>query len=115
MGRIWNGFTAFGSISAGILAIFIIFKIIKTIIDAIIQGMVIHSAYGCSVYIFAALWDTVASMLLRKAEKKQDVTKNVPPGQLHREATPSPTPIMTRVSIPDLSPHTLYTEMNERY
>jgi len=36
--RLWKGFVTFGSASAGVLAVFIIVRFIKLIIDTIIHG-----------------------------------------------------------------------------
>ena len=44
--RIWHGFLDFGSASAGILAIIIIVRLAKLVIDTIIHGYALHSIYG---------------------------------------------------------------------
>jgi len=44
--RLWERFVTFGSASAGVLAIFVIIKVIKLIIDTIIHGYALHSIYG---------------------------------------------------------------------
>lgn len=67
--KIWYGFITFGSASAGILAIFVIIKIIKTIIDTIIQGYSLYEVYGCGFHLLGALWSSITHLLLQKSEK----------------------------------------------
>jgi len=60
--RLWKGFVTFGSASAGILAIFIITRLIKLIIDTYIN-MDIH-IHGCGIYLFATIWNSVIYLFL---------------------------------------------------
>lgn len=62
--RLWNGFVSFGSASAGVLAIFIIIRAIKLIIDTIIHGYALHSIYGWSIHLIGAVWSSVTNLLL---------------------------------------------------
>ncbi|KAK2578446.1 hypothetical protein KPH14_012586 [Odynerus spinipes] len=103
MGKIWDGFMTFGSISAGILMIFVILFIIKTIADAIIRGIAMHSAYGCSIYLFAALWDSIATLLLQRAPKTQNKDETAPSEDESRGTNATPNPIRTTISFPDPS------------
>ena len=54
--RAWAKFMAFGTASAGILAIIMIFQIIKMIIEIFINGFLLHKVYGWSVHLLAAIW-----------------------------------------------------------
>lgn len=62
--RLWRGFTIFGSASAGVLAIFIIIRLIKLIIDTILHGYALHSIYGWSLHLLGAVWSSVTHLLL---------------------------------------------------
>jgi hypothetical protein len=62
--QLWSRFISFGTISAGLFAIVMIIFIIKQIIDIIIQAYTLHSAYGCSMYLLAALWSALTHLLL---------------------------------------------------
>lgn len=62
--RIWHGFMDFGSASAGILAVIIIVRLAKLIVDTIIHGYALHSIYGWSLHLLGALWSSVTSLLL---------------------------------------------------
>lgn len=69
--RVWNGFMNFGSASAGILAIFIIARIIKMIIDTIIHGYALHSIYGWSMHLLGAIWSSAANLLLHMSHRQR--------------------------------------------
>ena len=44
--RIWNGFLKFGSVSAGLTGVYIIWRIIKTIINTILNSIALHKVYS---------------------------------------------------------------------
>ncbi|KAL6265765.1 hypothetical protein P5V15_002576 [Pogonomyrmex californicus] len=67
--RLWNEFITFGSASAGVLALFIIGRLIKLIIDTLIHGYAIHSIYGWSLY---PLWSSVTSLILFLGKSRKD-------------------------------------------
>lgn len=56
--RLWTDFVIFESTSAGILAIFIIIRIIKLVIDTLIHGYALHSVYGWSMHLLGAVWSS---------------------------------------------------------
>lgn len=62
--KLWRGFISFGSASAGVLAIFVIMRAIKLIIDTIIHGYALHSIYGWSIHLIGAVWSSVTNLLL---------------------------------------------------
>lgn len=62
--RVWKGFITFGSASAGVLAIFIIIRVVKLIIDTVIHGYALHSVYGWSMHLLGAVWSSVTHLLL---------------------------------------------------
>ncbi|KYQ60097.1 hypothetical protein ALC60_00859 [Trachymyrmex zeteki] len=79
--RLWAGFITFGSASAGILAIFIIIRIIKLIIDTIIHGYALHSMYGWSMHLLGAVWSSVTHLLLhlgRSPREEQNSKEDQP-------------------------------------
>ncbi|KAK2577863.1 hypothetical protein KPH14_001124 [Odynerus spinipes] len=111
MGKIWDGFLTFGSVSAGIIMIFIIIQLIKTIADAIIHGVAIHSTYGCSMYIFAALWGSLANLLLRQASPKQETARETRDPRSKEEPdtrVPTPSPLEEVISLPENPVETTY-------
>jgi len=69
--RLWKGFVTFGSASAGIMAIFIIARFIKLIVDTIIHGYALHTVYGWSIHLLGALWSSVANLLLHLGRPQQ--------------------------------------------
>lgn len=62
--KLWKGFISFGSASAGILAIFVIIRGTKLIIDTVIHGYALHSIYGWSIHLLGAVWSSVTNLLL---------------------------------------------------
>lgn len=70
LSRLWNGLVKFGSVSAAIFALIIIFRTIKMIIDTIIHGYELHAAYGCGLHLFGALWTSVTHLLMHKSMAK---------------------------------------------
>lgn len=62
--KLWRGFISFGSASAGVLAIFVIARAIKLIIDTIIHGYALHSIYGWSIHLLGAVWSSVTNLLI---------------------------------------------------
>jgi len=62
--KLWHRFITFGSASAGVLVIFMIFRFMKLIIDTLIHGYALHSIYGWSVHLLGAIWSFVTNLLL---------------------------------------------------
>lgn len=99
--RLWQGFITFGSASAGVMAIFLIIKLIKLIVDTTIHGYALHSVYGWSLHLLGAIWSSVTHLLLHLAGPKgrQEATR---PGGLspHHHGAPHQTLSHVRRSIP---------------
>lgn len=68
--RLWKGFVTFGSASAGILAIFLILRLIKLVIDSLIRGYALHSIYGWSLHLLGAIWSSITHLLLQLGSNK---------------------------------------------
>lgn len=83
--RLWNGFVTFGSASAGVLAIFMIGRVIKLVIDTIIHGYAIHSIYGWSLYLIGAVWSSVTNLILLLGKARKGKTKDNPENVLQAE------------------------------
>lgn len=73
--RIWHGFLEFGSVSAGILGIVVIIRIIKLIIDTLVHGYALHTIYGWSLHLLGAIWSSVTSLLLHLGQSKNRPTQ----------------------------------------
>lgn len=85
-----NGFITFGSASAGALAILLLFRLLKLIIDSIIRGYALHSVYGWSVHLVGAIWSSLTHLLLQLGKKGKDDNANT--GSEATELLPMPTP-----------------------
>ncbi|KYN00131.1 hypothetical protein ALC62_09092 [Cyphomyrmex costatus] len=68
--KVWRGFVTFGSASAGILAIFIIIRVVELIIDTMIHGYALHTMYGWSLHLIGAVWSSVTHLLLHLGRRK---------------------------------------------
>lgn len=96
--KVWSGFITFGSATAGILGIFVVVRIIKIIIDTLIHGYALHSVYGWSLHLIAAIWGSFTNLLLHlgRTRGNENMTKANQPGiELHdieqaRPDTPHP-------------------------
>ena len=60
----WGRFVAFGTLSSGILGIFVICRLIKFFIDTSLHAMALYSVYGFSIHIIGAVWDSLTQLLL---------------------------------------------------
>ncbi|KYQ47072.1 hypothetical protein ALC60_13914 [Trachymyrmex zeteki] len=70
--KLWAGFITFGSASAGVLAVFIIVRLVKLIIDTLIHGYALHSVYGWSMHLVGAVWSSVTHLLLHLGKNPQE-------------------------------------------
>lgn len=62
--RIWNGFIKFGSVSAGLMGIYVTWRIIKTIINTILNGIALHKVYGWSIRLLVAVWTSLTQFCI---------------------------------------------------
>lgn len=70
--KVWNGFITFGSASAGILAVFIIIRLVKIIFDTLLQGYALHSVYGCGIQLLGAIFTSLTQLLLHFAKSSNN-------------------------------------------
>ncbi|KYQ46928.1 hypothetical protein ALC60_14061 [Trachymyrmex zeteki] len=70
--RLWSGFITFGSASAGVLAIFVIIRVTKLVIDTIIHSYALHSMYGWSMHLLGAVWSSVTHLLLHLGQNSRE-------------------------------------------
>ncbi|KYN15178.1 hypothetical protein ALC57_12607 [Trachymyrmex cornetzi] len=62
--KFWNKFLIFGNISAGLIGIYLIARVIKLLLDTFVHGYAVHTVYGWSVYLLGAVWDSLTQLLL---------------------------------------------------
>lgn len=105
--KLWKGFVSFGSVSAGILAIFVIIRGTKLIIDTIIHGYALHSIYGWSIHLLGAVWSSVTNLLLHlgRQTRQETIPRReyivLPPEPTTREAKANAPPEETKEEEPD--------------
>ena len=81
----------FGSTSAGIIAIFLIAKIIKFGLDTIIHGIALHEIYGFSFHLIGAIWDSLTQLLLHWGNSTDGRTRGKRDGRKEPGSAPTPT------------------------
>jgi hypothetical protein len=81
-----NGVIEFETISAAILELFIILKLIKVIVDIVIHGYQLHETYGYRITLLGAICGSVTNLLLymKRRRNTEDQTSNHKEYQSHR-------------------------------
>ncbi|XP_066588107.1 uncharacterized protein [Prorops nasuta] len=67
MGKIWMGMTTFGTTSAGLLGIYMVYVIIKLTLDTLLHGYALHAAYRWGIHLVGACWNSLTNLLLHRA------------------------------------------------
>ncbi|KYN50299.1 hypothetical protein ALC62_10467 [Cyphomyrmex costatus] len=91
--RVWKGFVTFGSASAGVLAIFIIIRTTKLVIDTMIHGYALHTMYGWSLHLVGAIWSSVTHLLLHLGNRRSSRPQEDTHAETSREATGPTAPL----------------------
>ncbi|XP_031780993.1 uncharacterized protein LOC116416449 [Nasonia vitripennis] len=73
--NVWNGFTEFGIVNAGIMGIITIFSILKLVFNIFIHGYTLHSIYGWSEHLLGALSGSVTHLLVTLSNKSDENEK----------------------------------------
>ncbi|KOC58986.1 General transcription factor II-I repeat domain-containing protein 2, partial [Habropoda laboriosa] len=101
--RLWTGFITFGSISTGVIGVYITFRIIKLVIGTILNGIALHAAYGWGLRLVAAVWSSLAHFCIYLNTRDQNTTSGHNPQQIPHECisvvTPSTTPTDVETAI----------------
>ncbi|KOC58647.1 hypothetical protein WH47_04874 [Habropoda laboriosa] len=97
--RLWAGFVTFGSVSAGIIGVYITFKIIKIIIGTILNGIALHAAYGWSLRLIAAVWSSLTHFCIYLNQRNQNNTSGHNNGQVPLECISVVTPNVTPTDV----------------
>ncbi|KYN12133.1 hypothetical protein ALC57_15695 [Trachymyrmex cornetzi] len=89
--KFWSKFLVFGNISAGIIGIYMIARLIKLLLDTFVHGYALHSVYGWSVYLIGAI-----CLLLHLGKDRPKKTNNVsvPNAPEHEETDDTETLIL---------------------
>jgi len=82
--KFWGKFLIFGNISAGLLGIYLIVRIVKLLLDTLVHGYALHTVYGWSVYLLGAIWDSLTQLLLHLGkERPKTVNASAPKFDTH--------------------------------
>ena len=99
--KIWKKFMTFGSISAGIMMIIMIFNLLKLVIDTMIRGYTLYTIYGWSARIFGAFFASITALLIHLGA---NTTNNEPAPRSDVELNQIPyTPLPTNPSSKPIS------------
>lgn len=71
--KLWGWLTGFGTISAGMIGLFIVLKIIKFMVDTLIHGYALHRVFGWSLWLLGACWDSVSNFLLHFKRPEKEI------------------------------------------
>ncbi|KAL7301782.1 hypothetical protein TKK_0005772 [Trichogramma kaykai] len=69
--KISAGFIKFGSVRAGIIGIFMVFRLIKLLVDTAIHSYALYELYGFSILLLGAIWDSVSHLLMHLGHQRQ--------------------------------------------
>lgn len=69
--KMWGWFNWIGDLTSGLLGIYVIGRVIKWVIEVVINLMALHRAHGWSVRLFAGLWDNLTLWLLHLKHRKE--------------------------------------------
>ncbi|KYN12084.1 hypothetical protein ALC57_15751 [Trachymyrmex cornetzi] len=83
--KFWNKFLIFGNISAGLIGIYLIARVIKLLLDTFVHGYALHTVYGWSVYLLGDVWDSLTQLLLHLGRNKpKDENPSAPDLELQK-------------------------------
>lgn len=71
--KIWRGLVDFGSVTAGILSIMLLLRLLKFVFDTVFHGYALYTIYGCSILLVTAIWDTLANLLLHRHHHRRKI------------------------------------------
>ncbi|XP_076230297.1 uncharacterized protein LOC143176703 isoform X2 [Nomia melanderi] len=91
--RMWNGFLTFGSVSAGIIGIYITLRIIKLVVNTVLNAISLHAAYGWSLRLIAATWSSLTHFCLRIQKTQNSENPQV------RECIRPKSPVYAEISV----------------
>lgn len=107
--KLWSGFSWIGNISAGLLGIYFLARSIKLIVDTTLHFLTLKSAFGWSIYLICACWDSLTHFVLYL--KKKDPA-NTRPTRTDPE-NPTPNPTQTPPNTPSNEPNPPSTSRTE--
>jgi len=82
--KFWSKFLIFGNVSAGLLGIYLIVRVVKLLLDTLVHGYALYTVYGWSVYLLGAIWDSLTQLLLHLGkEKPKTVNASAPNSDTH--------------------------------
>lgn len=75
--RMWSSFMTFGTASAGIIGLLLIFRFIKLAVDTVINGYALHSIYGWSIHLVGAVWSSITHLLVHLGSQSPAPTEEI--------------------------------------
>lgn len=99
--KTWSTLTTIGDIMSAILALWLICRLIKFVIDSILHAYELHGIYGWGWQIIVMFWDVLTYMLLRRNIQPEVPEDHLGMGPTHRRA---PDPETPQTIYPSLTP-----------
>ncbi|UOW66029.1 glycoprotein [odonatan chu-related virus 136] len=100
--KAWGVFSSFGQIMSGCLGFIIVGKLLKIIIDSVMNGIALYRVYGFSIALLGCVWDNVAHLLISFRSKSDKLgPKKQSCSDLDEELTecPQSTPLVNPVGL----------------
>lgn len=65
---LWGGFSVFGNVVSGLIGCLVVVKLVKWVIDIILQGKILYDLYGVSIVIIGAVWNSLTTYLVHRKQ-----------------------------------------------
>lgn len=65
--KLWDRFSTFGTLSAGVIGVISLIQLVKWILDSILQFKALKDIYGWSFTLLAAVWNSLTMFLIHRA------------------------------------------------
>ncbi|KAL7289203.1 hypothetical protein TKK_0017144 [Trichogramma kaykai] len=103
-GRIYSSFLNFGTLSAGVIGLIMLIRLIKLCIDATIRSYVLYEILGFSFKLLGAMMSSVTSLLIHRDNKKDKIKQGMTQEEDEQEPTAPLNPV-NKVARPSMYPN----------
>lgn len=74
--RLWGWMEDIGVFTSGCLGIYFIYRIAKSIIEVVINGIAIQKEHGWTWHLLASVWDTMTLWIIHRAQRAQQQARD---------------------------------------
>ncbi|XP_044261172.1 uncharacterized protein LOC123009115 [Tribolium madens] len=98
--KMWGWLSWIGNITSGMIGLYIVWRVLKWILEVVINAITIHQTHGWSFKLLASFWDSLTLWFLHLKHKKE-VAKNL------TQQTPTRTPEPSAPELVDIEVNSL--------